>query len=335
MASLVEQINAFLQNELSLEELVGAVELTQRELDQHRSQLESMLAGVPDSLVAPERDAWQASFGEVYDRLQSLQQNLSDRAALRQAALELPSLFEGLATEGARTQEAVWSALGPSSHPGANELLRLLERLEDGDEQVEEPLLARLELEMERLDHQREALEELPEFAAEALGELLDEFSDWLQRCLSEPNDWGEMAEELFDWSLVYASMDLDFLTRRYSGTPTALPDVNLALNCQRLWLEELVPQEVLDWAVEEGLASVSEGSQQFAEEHSLSDSQQHALNEVSEQLLGQLESLSDVDTIDALKEFGSAVSMLVERLVSIFRSAEGEAGGRLNYRSS
>ena len=81
---------------------------------------------------------------------------------------------------------------------------------------------------------------------------------------------------------------DLAFLQKRYSQVPTQIPALNFALNCQMLYLDELINGDMVDYAIEFAAETIQTGSEKFLEEHSLSTLAKHTYDENHKRNLDQ-----------------------------------------------
>jgi len=142
-----------------------------------------------------------------------------------------PLVLQRLQLDELRWWEACWSVQGPTTHAGINRLLT-----------VEEQAQA-LSLEVQRC---REWQPQLPLDSWQS--ELQDFYSDYFELLQS-----GQLDDEpLLELGERYQRLDLEHLWRRYSGSPTGLPWVNLLIH--GVWLEDqgLLHGSLLDRVVDE-----------------------------------------------------------------------------------
>ncbi len=333
----MEALKARIAERNSLEELARVFEETLVEISSHEQASLGFLAGAPDDLVGPERQAAQNAYHAYRELIRKGQESIRDRASLREVQESLESIAQELGLALAGLQEIGWAARGPSSHPGANELLALLEGLAEGNE-LEERFEQVVEQELERVRHQAPFLDKLPDFARELQEKSLVVYEEWLVGVLEAGEDdareWDDMIEELEQWATDYSSSDLDFLVRRYSGVPTAIPSVNFALNCQMLELEELISGDIVDYAIDSARKALREGQDQFFQGATLNDVDRDRHEELVEELCADLDELPEVEDAQDLQQFGGEIIAKVAELVSLHgRTEGGQAGSRMDYR--
>ena len=256
METIAEKIAAHLEGEWPLEELSKDLTQTREEMQAHRSDISGMLAEIPDFLVALEQENWLSVFTRIDDKLSKAEKDVQNRALLQELANELPAWSEELLVNSLTVREAAWAARGPSSHAGVNELLYLIEQyLDDPNEERLEILGMKLEAEAARFEYQAEAYQNLPEFAAAAMEQLLPEYRDLLEKVSQitelEEEETEVLFEELEQWANSYTLYDIEFLQKRYSRVPTLIPAVNFAMNCQMLYFDELVTEDMVDYSIE------------------------------------------------------------------------------------
>ena len=339
MKSLVEALAAHLGGQMGLAELVAAIQAGRSELSRHQEDISSMILDIPDFLVALERDAWLSSYTELHRRLTDLENNIRDRNQIEEISRDLNGMLEELQLNSLSLRECAWSARGPCSHGGVNELLHLLEKyLEEPSQEKFELLQAKLEIEFSRLEKQAEIFRELPEFASLGMEELLPEYQGLLEDIARLEEMPDEELDGLFarleEWGGAYSAYDLDFVIKRYSYAPTAIPSVNLALNGQLLLVDELIVEEMLDYFLDSSLETLQVASEKFLENQSLSEVDRHGYRELLEQLLSGLETLPEIEDREALKEHGSKLIDLTRRFVEIQTRSETESGSRLDYKT-
>lgn len=339
MSSLIEALSDHLAGRKGLDLLVVDVQNSRKELVEHQKDISGMLAGIPDFLVGTEQAAWLGVFTKLDDKLKKVAENIQDAALITDLNEELPQLTEQLATHSLALRDAAWAARGPSSHPGANELLYLLDRYsEDPSDERVQFLYAKLEVEAARFEHQAQYYQELPDFIAEAMEELLPEYRDILETLSHIPDLEEEQMEELFqtieDWGNNFMVYDLGFLQKRYSQVPTQIPALNFALNCQLLFLDELVNGDMVDYAIEQAGEIIQSGSEKFLEEHSLSTLARHTYDETLTRLLEELENLVEVQEKEELKEAGEELIRLTQTFINAQSDAEDQSGSRLDFKS-
>jgi hypothetical protein len=329
-----------LSGQLGLAEFTSSLQDSRNELSAHREDISSMLSDVPDFLVAAERDAWLEIFSKIDLRLSKVEDKVRDREMLEDLARDLPQLMDELTQHSLSLRECAWAARGPTSHGGVNELLYLMERFVDSStEEMLNLLHAKLEVEFVRFEHQASVYQDLPEFAALAMEELLPEFREILEAVARlEELETEEELEQLFarleDWGMNYSAYDIDFIGKRYSQVPTPIPSVNLALNSQLLYLDELVTEGMVEYAVGLALDVLQSGSETFLEEQTLSDVDAHAYDEILTKLMEGLETVPEIEDKDQLKERGGELVKLVDQFVSAQSRAETESGSRLDFKS-
>lgn len=337
MSQLAEALQARIAQRNSLEELAKVFEETLREIDTHEEESLSFLAGAPDDLVGPERQAVGHQYQAYRDLISDGQEKIRDQSALQQIAERLSTISQELGLALTRLREIGWAARGPSSHPGANELLAILDGLAQG-EALEERFEQVVEQELERIRHQAPVLDSLPDFAREPQEKSLLAYEQWMVGVLEagddDPREWDDMMEELEQWAADYSCYDLDFLIRRYSGVPTAIPAVNFALNCQMLELQELIAPEMVDYAIDSAQGSLREGQDSFLASASLNDVERARHEELVGELCDDLDELPEVEDAEELQQLGAEVIAKAAELVSLHRRTEGgQAGSRMDYR--
>lgn len=341
MSELVEALAAHLRGEFGLDQLLTSIQQTRKEMTTHQKDVASMLAGVPDFLVAFERDEWTATFTTLEKMLEDAEEKFRERSVIDHLAGEVPQLLEDLTAHSLSVREAAWAARGPTSHAGVNEILYLMESLlDDGGEsdQLFEVFQAKLEIELTRFEAQAELYQELPEFLAAAMEELLPQYRELLEAAAALDELEEQELEEVFagfeEWGANFSACDLDYLSRRYSQVPTPIPAVNRALNFQMLLMEEMIEPEMVEYAVEQALEILNHGCDKFLEERSLSAVDAHAYGECRTLISSGLEELLDCEDDDAIKRVGGQMISNVGRLVEIQSQAETEGGTRLDYKS-
>lgn len=337
MSLLAEALAARISERNSLEELARVFEETLVEIGQHENLALQFVAGAPEELVAPERAAVQSAYQEYRDLIADGQEKIRDRSALETVLARHEKVSSNLGRAVVHLREIAWAAIGPSSHPGANELLSILEALAQGDG-MEERLEQVVEQELERVKHQAPMLDSLPDFAREPQEKSLAAYEEWLVGVLEagddDPREWDDMIEELEQWATEYSTYDLDFLVRRYSAVPTSIPAVNFALNCQMLELEELITGEMVDYAIDNAQKALQEGQERFFEGASLNDVDRDRHEELVEELCADLDELPEVEEAKDLQELGEGVIKKVAELVNLHgRTEGGQTGSRMDYR--
>ena len=339
MESLLTSLDAYLSEDLSLNELSSVLSQSLQEIDSHRSDIASMLSSIPDFLVSSERNQWQSAYNELEKTLSDAEKNLRDSDFLRATHQDIEKHWVELVSQSLCVREAAWAARGPSSHPGANEILHIIEQiLEEPNEILYELLSARLEVEASRFEHQAESYQELPEFIALAMEELLPEFRDLLEQLFSVPDLASDEIEPLYlaleQWALKFSLYDLDFLTKRYSQVPTTIPTLNFALNCKMLHFDQLVNDEMVDHAAEFALETLQNASSAFLENQTLNAVDQDVFMERQKALSEEIEVIPEATSREELKELGEEIARLSEELISAQDAAETNSGSRLDFKS-
>ena len=193
-------------------------------------------------------------------------------------------------------------------------------------------------MEAARFEHQVQYYQELPDFIAVAMEELLPEYRDILETISHLPDLEDEQFEELFqrleEWGQNYMFYDLAFLQKRYSQVPTQIPALNFALNCQMLFLDELINGDMVDYAIEYASETIQSGSEKFLQEHSLSALEKHTYDENLTRLLEELENLAEVQDKDELKEAGGELIRYTQAFIDAQSEAEDQSGSRLDFKS-
>lgn len=343
MDALVEALAARVNNQLGLSDLMTALQNGQKELQKHRGEIAAMLEGVADFLIQVERDDWGATISQLETRIKKVLDDVRNAELIKDLAADAKKLVDELHIKSLALRESAWAARGPCSHPGVNEILHLLERLSDVDDDDELALLqeyleAKLEVEYARLEQQSQMYQELPEFLATAMDELLPEYQELLGYVTNvfdlEEEELEQLFESLENWGANYSAFDLDFLSKRYSSVPTSLPCVNFALNCQLLYLDEVVTEEMVDFAITQAADIIQNGSDVFLKEQTLSDVDLHGYNEVLDDLVNGLDGIPEIDDKPDLQEFGGELISLCSRFIDLQNRAETESGSRLDYKS-
>lgn len=204
-------------------------------------------------LPAHRRERDHASLDRAFEQhariIDNLRESLSSPSGYEEQLTQFYHSLRNLKMMQFDFREVVWGHTGPSSHPGLNELLRIIES------QDEDALSNHLEHEWDRLDFQDEASERLPPLLRPIFKELFEDLRVMLEslvEALEEPDCWSvieEIKEDLLEWGLDYSRHDIDGLRDRCSGAPTGFPDVNFTLNARRLYLEDYIPEELSDFA--------------------------------------------------------------------------------------
>ena len=324
---LIDTLRARLANKATLDELAQVIEQSRSELSRHENESLTSLAGAPNELVDYERRGAQAAYQRYRDLLCEGQATLGDSAALTELIENLEIAGEELGLALDRVREVAWVARGPSTHPGANELLSLLQGLARGHD-LKGSFEIALERELELAERQWEHLAELPEFVREAQEESLKLYQEWLRGVLAAPEngpqEWDAMTEELEQWAADYSSFDLDYLLRRYSAAPTAIPSLNFALNCQRLDLEELLPEEMVAYAISSAATALREEEERFLTAcSSLTSPERQRYRELTNLIRTALQELPRAREATVLAELGAALAPTINDLVAIHRRAE------------
>lgn len=339
METLGEQVGAHLRGERSLADLSADLAHFRGELERHQSDVFAMLTNVPDFMVDSERSSWLAVYSKLEELFSKAEQDVRDQDALKELQSNFTSLSEELVLNSLALRDAAWAARGPSSHPGVNELLYLLEQfLDEPSEERQEILSAKVEVEFQRLDHQSQVYQNLPEFAAAAMEELLPEYQGLLEsvaQIADLPEEEHEGLVAAFEeWAAAFAQFDVDFLQRRYSKVPTQIPVVNFVLNCQMLYLEEMVNEDMVDYAIALAVETLERGSEQFLKEKSLSVLDRHTYDEVVAHLLEDIRSLAEASDHETLREIGGELITTVSTFAEIQSRAEDQGGSRLDFKS-
>ena len=338
MSLLAQALKARIAEQNSLEELARVLEETLHEIASHEASSLAPLAGAPHDLVDPERSAVQKAYQAYRDLVTKSQEEIRDKGVLQLALGQLEGIQAELGLALAKLHEIGWAARGPSSHAGANELLAILEGLAAG-EPLEERFEEVIEQELERVRHQAPLLGHLPDFAREPQEKSITSYESWLVGVLEagddDPREWDDMIEELEEWATDYSSFDVDFLIRRYSGVPTAIPSLNFALNCQMLELEELVSADMVDYAIDGAQKALREGQERFFQGAALNDVERDRHEELVEELCADLDELPEVEDAAELQKLGGDVIGKAAELVAIHgRTEGGQSGSRMDSRS-
>jgi len=339
MSSLPEAIQAHLQGQLGLSELASSIQACRREIADHRNDIATIINDVPDFLVAVERDAWTRSFSKLDQQLARAEDKFQDRRFIESFADELTAMLEELNLCAMSLREAGWSARGPSSHAGINELLFLIEKwTEEPSEERLELIDTKLDVEFARLEYQFEAYQNLPEFCALAMEQLLPELQRLLQVATQivdlDEAELEELFAQLEEWAANFLPYDLDYLVKRYSGVPTPIPSINFALNCQMLFLEGAINEDMVDHAIGGAVEILQSASETFLEKKTLNDVDTHIYNEILSSLLNGLEELPEVESQEELQEAGKILIDLTNQFIQKQSLGEAEAGSRLDFKS-
>ena len=327
MSLLIDTLRARLADLATLDELACVIEQSRCELSRHENESLGFLAGAPTEHVDYERRVAQAANRRYRDLLNKEEATLGDNIALEALIAELEIAGEQLGLALDRVRDVGWVTRGPSTHPGANELLSLLQGLARGHN-LKESFQNAVERELERTERQWEHLPELPEFVREVQQESLNLYQEWLHDVLAAaengPQEWDAVIEELEQWAADYSSFDLDYLRRRYSAAPTAIPSLNFALNCQRLDLEELLPEEMVAYAISSADTALREEEERFlATCSSLTDPERQRYRKLTEQIRAGLQDLPRAREATVLAELGAALAPTINELVAMHRRAE------------
>jgi hypothetical protein len=271
--------------------------------------------------------------------MKDAEENVRDTSKVAALSDQLPQLSEQLTGHSLALRECAWAARGPSVHGGVNELLYLLDQLEvDPTEDNMARLQAKLEVEHTRLENQAQMLGEIPEFMQAAMQELLPEYQQLLNLAGTflemEEEDAEEYLGQLEDWAAAYGSYDLDFLMKRYSQIPTPIPSLNLALNSQLLYLDEVVVEEVVDYAVVTAVETLQSAGEEFLQRTGLTEVVRHQYQELMEQMVDLLEGLPEVEDREMLREEGGKLVQLTGKFVALQGQSENESGSRLDYKT-
>lgn len=269
MSVLLERLQGWLAGNISLADLLEAVERSREEARSLRARLYEGLGASWRHQVEPELRRLEGAF-DAYE--QSL-----DRCSAGQGdAGELSACLARLAEAQVLYREAAWAARGPSSHPGANHLLWALSQ--GDDEELHEAVAT----ELLRVEH---GGGDLPPQLAERwpdYGRLVGELAD----ALEADGPFEELVSDLQEWARAYTAEDVAYLSRRYSGGPTPLPGPNVLLNCARLWMEGSLPRETVALVAQDVFAWLEEHDQAGGE---------------LEDLMIQVESASSADELEKL----------------------------------
>lgn len=338
MNSLSDVLAGYRQGGVGLEQLVGALQTAHQGLTEHQKDISGLLKDLPEYMVGVERASWLGVSSEIGRLLTEARENIRDPAKI-EALQQLPKLFEELTGHSLALRECAWVARGPTVHGGVNELLHLLERLEvESDEESLALLRARLDVEYVRLENQYSMLEQLPEFMQHAMRELLPEYQQLLQAAESflelEETEAEELLGQLEDWGAGFGSYDLDFAMKRYSQVPTPIPSLNLALNTQLLYLDEVVVPEMVDHAVTLALDTLESAGEEFLKTPNLSEVARHEYQELLDAMIELLEGLPEIEDRELLKVEGGKLVQLAGRFVSVQSHNEGDSGSRLDYKT-
>lgn len=128
MHALNSSLEEYLNETSTLEDLLSTVRESLTSLKTHRDEIGNLLTGLPDFLVAKERDAWHQQQSELESLLIDAVDSLRGPEAAHTLASTLPQKFERLQLLALSVREAAWAARGPTSHSGINELIFLLEQ---------------------------------------------------------------------------------------------------------------------------------------------------------------------------------------------------------------
>jgi hypothetical protein len=337
--SLVEILAAHQQGSVGLEELLKALQSTRKEMLDHQKDISELIKDVPDFMVSVERASWLANFTEVSRLLKDAEDNIRDPLKVKALHEELPSLSEEMAGQSMALRECAWAARGPTVHGGVNELLYLLDQLEvDPTDEGFALVQAKIEVEFTRLENQAQLMEHIPEFMQVAMDELLPEYQTLLETAAVFMELEEEQAEEfmaqLEDWGISFGAYDLDFVIKRYSQMPTAIPSLNLALNSQLLFLDEVVVEDMVDYAVTTAVETLNSASDEFLKTPDLSDVVRHQYEELLDGMIDLLEGLPEIEDRDELREEGGKLVELTGKFVDVQGQSEKESGSRLDFKT-
>lgn len=339
MNSLVEILTAYQQGGVGLADLMTAVQAGRKEMAEHQKDISNLLKDVPDFLVSVERASWLAAFSEISRLLKEAEENVRDPDKVKALHENLPQLSEELTGHSLSLRECAWVARGPTVHGGVNELLYLLDQLEvDPTEERQAIVSAKLDVEFTRLENQAQMMEQIPPFMQAAMEELLPEYQRLLETASVflelEEAEAEEFMAQLEDWGMNFGAYDIDFLMKRYSQMPTPIPSLNLALNAQLLYLDEMVVVEMVDYAASTAIETLQSAGEEFLKTPNLSDVVRHQYEELMEQMVELLEGIPEIEEREQLKEEGGRLVELVGRFVSLQSQNEKESGSRLDYKT-
>jgi hypothetical protein len=316
-----------------------ALQASRKEMLDHQADISELLNDVPDFMVSVERASWLDAFTELSRLLKEAEDNLRDASKVKALEAEFPKLSEELAAHSLALRECAWAARGPTVHGGVNELLYLLDQFEvEATEERFELLQAKLDIEFTRLESQAQMRGNLPEFMQTAMDELLPEYQKLLETASTFQNLEEEEAEELMvqleEWGVTFGAYDLDFVMKRYSQMPTSIPSLNLALNCQLLFLDEVVVEDMVDYAVLNAVDTLHSAGEEFLKTPDLTEVIRHQYEELLEEMIDLLEGLPEIEARDTLREEGGKLVSLAGKFVAVQSQGEGESGSRLDFKT-
>ena len=337
--SLVDILAAHQQGSIGLEELMKALQAGRKEMIDHQNDISELIRDVPDFMVSVERASWLAAFTELNRLLKEAEDNLRDASKVQALRTEYPKLSEEMTGQSLALRECAWVARGPTAHSGVNELLYLLDQLEvDPTDEKFELLRVKLDVEFTRLENQAQLMADLPEFMRVAMDELLPEYQKLLETASIfldlEEEEAEQFMEDLEEWGVTFGSYDIDFVMKRYSQLPTSIPTLNLALNCQLLFLDEVVVEEMVDYAINTALDTLTAAGEEFLKTPDLTEVVRHQYEELLEDMMDLLEGLPEIEERDVLREEGGKLVQLAGKFVSVQSQGETESGSRLDFKT-
>lgn len=316
-----------------------ALQASRKEMLDHQTDISELIKDVPDFMVSVERASWLAAFTELSRLLKEAEDNLRDASKVKALQAEFPKLSEEMTGQSLALRECAWAARGPTVHGGVNELLYLLDQIEvDPTDERFELLQAKLDVEFTRLENQAQMMGELPEFMQVAMDELLPEYQRLLETAGTfldlEEEDAEEFMMQLEEWGATFGAYDLDFVMKRYSQMPTPIPSLNLALNCQLLFLDEVVVEDMVEYALNTAIETLNSAGEEFLKTPDLTDVVRHQYEELLDEMIDLLEGLPDLEERDALREEGGRLVELTGKFVAVQSQSETESGSRLDFKT-
>lgn len=310
-SEIKKKIQSLLQTDTSPSEREAILNEARQDLVQKMEEHRGLYRLLPSHRYENDSQALEAAFARYDAKLAECQSALDQPASL-ESLLEALDHLKGVQFD---FKEIIWSSAGPSTHPGLNELLVLM------DQENKTAVLAHLEREAERVEMQEALFSRLPFSLRAIMQDLLSQLRPLLQTTaerVKEESLWCDMIglkKELKNWGKRYSQYDMGGLHLKYSGHPTEFPDVNFALNSRRLFLENYIGEEVTEFAFRRAQRALDKVARAVRTERRFRSEQKNRYHRHHASVESLLDRAQVTTNLHELRELGSACIPIVARL--------------------
>lgn len=301
-ADLTETVNRLLGPNTSFSRKMALLDRAEEELLDQQGEYRELYKHLPE-----EGKKLEDAFNHYTRLLDNFRELLSTQETPQERIDELLDALKSLKGLQFDFHETLWASRGPSTHPGLNQLLALLQ----SDD--EEAIYSHIKSEGKRVEAQDQVLAKQPSFLRQPLESLIDEYYELL-RDLIEVIDEGTLAEEREDledklrvWADEYSCHDLEGLRQKYSAHPTVIPDINFCLNVRRLYLEEYVSGHLFDHVFENTMSELQNVMTWVEKDPDIQLLEKSQYKREHTKVVQLVDDIARAKSLDSLKEVGQA----------------------------